>query len=96
MRAAAATGFATGKKVALNRAHPDDDVFGFCGISFAYMFGFVKCLFVMSASRIVDAMVFVKRKRVSFLAVLCGTGQETRRLVCDDFVLDIIDAVGFK
>jgi hypothetical protein len=85
-RAAAATGFATGKKILLGRLHPGNDVLEICAIWFVYMFGVVVVVLVMSASRIDDVIIDGKRKRFSFLLLIRGIGHDSLRLVVDDFV----------
>lgn len=101
-RAAAATGFATGKKILVGRLHPGNDVRDICAISFVCTLGFVVVVvvgvdvLVTRESRMDDVIDDGKRKRFSFLFSERGTGQDSRRLVLDDFVVDILLDVGTR
>lgn len=105
-RAAAATGFATGKKILVGRFDPGNDVRDICAVSFVYTLGFVVVVvvgvgvdvdvFVTRESRMVEAIDKGKRKRFSFLLSERGAGQDSRRLVLEDFVVDILLDVGTR
>ena len=102
-RAAAATGFATGKKILVGRLHPGSDVRDMCPVSFVYTLEFVVVVvangvFVASDSRIDAAIFNGKRNRFSLLFSERGTGQDSRRFALDGFVVvvDILLDVGTR
>lgn len=98
-RAAAATGFATGKKILVGRLHPGSDVRDMCPVSFVYTLEFVVVVvvangvFVASDSRIDAAIFNGKRNRFSLLFSERGTGQDSRRFALDGFVVVVVVVV---
>jgi hypothetical protein len=96
IRAAAATGFATGKKIVLGRAHLDTDVLDTRDTLFVYISRSDGGVLVERASRIVDFIIVGKWKRLSLLLLLRWAGQDSRRRASDVFVSNVFADVGVR